>query len=491
MAYEPTAASLRRHAVPAWFDGAKFGLMIHWGPYSVPGWAERSGNIQELWAEKGAAYQFKHNPYAEWYRNTIQIAGSDAQRRHVETYGRDFSYENLGAQFAEASAKTDFSTWADLFARAGARYAVLTAKHMDGYVLWPSRHPNPHNPSYQSERDLVGDLTRAVRARGLKMGLYYCSGYDGLFNATVIRDLLTAVTAIPQSREYADYATAHLTELIERYHPSVLWNDIAYPAAADARKLFAFYYNTVPDGVVNDRWAQVRLPRSRIGRALFAGLMRTVSLLWPVLPRSWRRLQMLPAPHFDYKTPEYEVRNDISKRKWETARGIGHSFGINRAELEEDMLSSEELVRLLADIVSKNGNLLLGIAPEPDGTFPESQTRRLADLGDWLAVNGEAIYDTRPWARAEGRTSDGVPVRFTCNDNAVFAIVLGTPPATRVIIEGLHPDESARASLLGSDEPLTWEPSERGMVIALPDSLPASPAHAFRISPAAPATTQD
>ena len=137
--YEPTLESLRQHRVPDWFAGSKLGLMVHWGPYSVPGWAERSGDIQDLWAEKGAAYQFKHTPYAEWYENTIRIDGSAAQKHHVATYGRDFPYENFGAQFAEASATTDFSAWAELFARAGARYAVLTAKHMDGYLLWPSR----------------------------------------------------------------------------------------------------------------------------------------------------------------------------------------------------------------------------------------------------------------------------------------------------------------------------------------------------------------
>lgn len=484
MPYEPTAESLRRHAAPAWFAGAKLGLMIHWGPYSVPGWAERSGNIQELWARKGPAYQFKHNPYAEWYRNTIQIAGSDAQRHHLETYGRDFPYENFGAQFTEASAKTDFSVWADIFAGAGARYAVLTAKHMDGYLLWPSRHPNPRNPSYRSERDLVGDMSEAVRARGLKLGLYYCGGYDGLFSTIVIRDLLTAVTAIPQSREYGEYTAAHLAELVERYQPSILWNDIAYPAHADARQLVAFYYNTVADGVVNDRWAQVRLPRSRVGRALFAGLLRGVSLLWPVLPRSWRRLQMLPAAHSDYNTPEYDVRHDISARKWEAVRGLGHSFGINRAEVEEDMLSGGELVQLLADVVSKNGNLLLGVAPEPDGAFPEAQRRRLADLGGWLAVNGEAIYDTRPWVRAEGRTRDGLPVRFTCDDDAVFAIVLATPTGTRVVIEGFNVDETAQVSLLGRGGVLAWQCEEGALSVTVPGSLPTSPAHTLRISPA-------
>ncbi len=483
--YEPTAESLNRHAVPEWYAGAKLGLMVHWGPYSVPGWAERSGNIQEMWSRKGPAYQFRHNPYAEWYRNTIQIPGSGAQRHHDETYGRDFPYLEFGRQFAEASATADFSAWAELFARAGARYAVLTAKHMDGYLLWPSRHADPQLPAYQSPRDLVRDFTEAVRARGLKLGLYYCGGYDGLFNSTVIRDPLTAIAAIPQSREYAEYAVAQLTELIERYQPSVLWNDIAYPEKADVREILALYYNTVADGAANDRWAQVRLPRGRIGKAALAAVLRSVALLWPVLPASWRRLKMLPAAHSDFITPEYETRHDISDRKWEAVRGIGHSFGINRAEREEDLLSVDELVRLLADVVSKNGNLLLGIAPEPDGRFPEMQTRRLSALGDWLAVNGEAIYASRPWVRAEGTTLDGLPVRFTRSDEAVFAIVMGAPSGTCLRLEGIGAGEGATVSLLGRDGALAWERAGDALAITLPDALPPSPAHVLRISPAA------
>jgi alpha-L-fucosidase len=486
MVYEPTLESLRQHRVLDWFAGAKFGLMIHWGPYSVPGWAERTAGIQDLWAEKGAAYQFKHTPYAEWYENTIRIDGSAAQQHHEATYGRDFPYEKFGAQFAEASATTDLTAWAELFVRAGARYAVLTSKHMDGYALWPSRHPhpNPRYPSFHSERDLVGDLTEAVRARGLKMGLYYCGGYDATFNTTVIRDLLTAVTAIPQSRVYADYAAAQFMELIERYQPSILWNDIAYPAQADANELIAFYYNTVSDGVVNDRWAKVKLPRHRAGKLLLAGVLRAAALLWPLLPRSWRRMQMLPAAHADYTTPEYDVRTDISDRKWECVRGIGHSFGNNREERDEDLPSGAELIHLLADIVSKNGNLLLGIGPTPEGIFPETQTRRLAEIGDWLAVNGEAIYDTRPWVRAEGRTSDGVPVRFTRNDDAVFAIVLGQPVGATVVIEGPDVRDGVEVRLLGSEGALSWKRTGDAIAIDLPAPLAASAAYAFRISPA-------
>jgi alpha-L-fucosidase len=217
-------------------------------------------------------------------------------------------------------------------------------------------------------------------------------------------------------------------------------------------------------------------------------LLRVAALLWPVLPQSWRRMQMLPAAHADYTTPEYDVRSDISDRKWESVRGIGHSFGYNREEREEDLPSGDQLIRLLADIVSKNGNLLLGIGPTPEGEFPDTQTRRLIELGDWLVMNGEAIYGTRPWIRAEGQTDGGVPVRFTRTDDAVFAILLGRPAGAQVVIEDLRAAADVQTSLLGRTGPLRTQQADRGLMLSWPDSAPASPAYVVRISPATSVT---
>ena len=144
----------------------------------------------------------------------------------------------------------------------------------------------------------------------------------------------------------------------------------------------AEYYNAVPDGVIDDRFG---------------------------------------VKHSDFKSPEYQTLDKISETKWEECRGLGRSFGYNRAEGEAETIAPDELIRLLVDIVSKNGNLLLDVGPEADGTIPPVQMSRLLALGAWLQQNGEAIYDSQPWKRAVGETAEGIPVRFTQKDSAVYA----------------------------------------------------------------------
>ena len=145
-------------------------------------------------------------------------------------------------------------TWAALFQRAGARYVVLVTKHHDGFLLWPSRHANPYREGWHCERDLVGELAVAVRARGMRLGLYYSGGIDWTFGGLPVRDMKSLLTGTPQSDAYAAHADAHWRELIERYEPSVLWNDIGYPRAGQPLKLFADYYAAMPEGVVNNRF---------------------------------------------------------------------------------------------------------------------------------------------------------------------------------------------------------------------------------------------
>jgi alpha-L-fucosidase len=304
---------------------------------------------------------------------------------------------------------------------------------------------------WQSERDLVGDLTRSVRAAGMRMGLYYSGGIDWPFEGRPVRDLAGLMKAIPQGAEYARYADAHWRELIERYEPSFLWNDIGYPKAAEPLRLMADYYARIADGVVNNRF-------TTFGYESFE-------------------------QHHDFTTPEYAVLERAVPSKWEACRGVGNSFGWNRAETAADLLSVEKLVHLFVDVVAKNGNLLLNVGPTGDGSIPWSQAERLLGLGGWLDVNGEAIFGTRPWIHASTSTSDGQGVRFTRKADAVYAIVLGTPPRERIRFPGLRLHPGAKLEILGRRGPLAFKSDADGLDLTLPGPGAASPALALRIVP--------
>jgi alpha-L-fucosidase len=481
MPYEPTKASLASHPLPGWFDDAKFGIFIHWTPASVPGWAPVSGELTDLVKERGFEYWLANNPYTEWYVNTLRIPGSPVEKYHRETYGADFPYDAFIPMFRQANEAWNPEAWAETFAAAGARYVVLVTKHHDGYLLWPSWHPNPHKQHYQSERDLVGELTEAVRARGMKMGLYYSGGLDWTFEDHPITSITDMIQAIPTRPEYAAYVDAHYRELIERYEPSVLWNDIGYPAGANLMRLFADYYNATPDGVVNDRFGQFNLGRP--GSVRYRLTRWTINHLLPLLMKIGGGLGSPTGGHADFRTPEYASPKKAIERKWESCRGMGYSFGYNRQERDEHMIAPDALVRSFVDMVSKNGNLLLNVGPMPDGTIPELQLKRLRAMGAWLKANGEAIYGTRPWTWPEGKTADGLDVRFTQRDGTLYATLLGAPAARKVTIRDLQPQPGSRITLLEGERPVTCAQEGADLAIVLPEPLPVGPAFSLRIAP--------
>ncbi len=452
--YAPTVESLASHPLPRWFDDAKLGIMIHWGIFTIPAWAETTTDPHE-WLCCGKLIEppdygrgfFTHIPYVEWYSNSILIEGSPAQAHHAATYGADFPYENFRPEFETQAAAWRGDAWADLFQASGARYVVLVTKHHDGFALWPTSAPHPTRPGWHMERDVVGELTSAVRSRCMRMGLYYSGGFDWSVQPGPVETSVDALTVAPQTPEYIAYADAQYRELIDRYRPAALWNDIGYPTAADPFRLFADYYNAVPDGVINDRFS------------LLAGMT-----------------------HHDYITPEFTVLTDVSAKKFETVRGMGRGFGYNRNETDADLIAPDDLVRLLVDVVAKNGNLLLNVGPTADGTVPAGQASRLQALGAWLATNGAAIYGSRPWTRAEGVTGDGAAVRFTTSaDGAtLFAIVFGSLPAGAVTLVDV-PTTPTAVRLLGVADPLTATASGSDLRIDLPAS-PAQAAHVFALS---------
>src|SRR5207245_76147 len=235
---------------------------------------------------------------------------------------------------------------------------------------------------------------------------------------------------------------AHMRELIDRYHPAILWNDIDYPKSGHPLQIMADYYNAVSDGIIDDRFG---------------------------------------VEHSDFKSPEYQTLDRISETKWEECRGLGRSFGYNRAEGEDETIAPDELIHLLIDIVSKNGNLLLDVGPEADGTIPPVQMSRLQALGAWLQLNGEAIYGTHPWKRAAGETSGGIKVRFTQKDSTVYAMLLGQPKTPTITLKSLSLKTGSQIYVLGNSKPLVWSQQGDNIRVHWPSAVPGRYAYVLKL----------
>ncbi len=437
--YEASWDSLKRHPLPKWFGDAKLGIFIHWGLYSVPAWAQPSGELGKVDFSKW----FYQNPYAEWYLNSIRLKESSAYAHHAKTYGADYDYYRFAEKFTQESMKWNPEEWAGLFQQVGARYVVLTTKHHDGFTLWPSKVKNPVKADLPViGRDLVGDLTGAVRKAGMKMGLYYSGGLDWTFETRPVRTMMDVGKTVVQTQQYADYADAHWYELMDRYQPAVLWNDIGYPKVGKLEKIFADFYNRDKEGLVNNRFGR---------------------------------------DHFDFTTPEYSRYDRIVEKKWESCRGLGFSFGYNQIEGPEHVLASDKLVELFVDIVSKNGNLLLNVGPRPDGSISEIQKDRLKALGQWLKVHGEGLFESKPWIRAAAREADA-DVRFTRKGDAVYAYLLKPTTGNELRVPRVMAAPGSTIVKLGEAGALEWRQAGADVIVKTRHAGPM--AGALKITPA-------
>lgn len=374
--YEAKWESLDKRSTPEWFENAKFGVFIHWGLYSVPSWAPNTGEV--------------YSDYAEWYWHRINPADKDGEafrQYHNEMYGTKFKYQDFAAEFKAEMFNPD--QWVDIIKKSGAKYVVLTSKHHEGFALWPSAQSvNWNSVDVGPHRDICGELTDAVRKQGLHMGFYF-SLYEWnhpMYHSNV--------------NQYVDeHMLPQLKDLVSRYSPEVVWSDGEWEHPSQTWKseeFLAWLYNESPmreTVVINDRWGEET--RSK---------------------------------HGSFYTTEYDlIHQDDSKdvkfsHPWEECRGIGNSFGYNRNENLEDYTTGKELVHILIDKVSRGGNLLLNVGPTADGRIPIIMQQRLAEIGEWLNVNEDAIYDTRQWKNMpiENKQPN---VFYTVKGNDLYVIV--------------------------------------------------------------------
>lgn len=462
--------SLQKYEPPGWYRDAKFGIFIHWGAYSVPAFG------------------------SEWYPRMMYVEGSPEYKHHIAAYGPQdkFGYKNFIPMFK--AEHFDAAAWAELFKKSGAKYVVPVAEHHDGFAMYDSGLSDWTVVKMGPHRDTTGELAKAVRAAGLHFGvsshrvehnfffgpgrtiasdvndpeyaMFYGPAHNWMINpaGTPLNNDFTYV-----SQPWANDWLARAAELVEKYHPDLVYFDWWIGQASIRQNLTrfaAFYYNTSMKygdhaGVINykdyamqDHSGVLDIERGELG-------------------------DLRPLP--------WQTDTSVSNKSW--------------GYIENDTFKSPEfIVHQLIDIVSKNGNLLLNVGPRSDGTIPDEVQKVLRDVGAWLDVNGDAIYGTRPWrVYGEGPTkvepgsfhdTDIVSYkpedfRFTTKGGSLYVIGLAWPTNGEVVIHSLAPSAgSARVqsvALLGSNAKLQFDERADGLHVQLPGRPPASYAYVLRV----------
>lgn len=455
--YKPDPATIADHyRVPDWFRNAKFGIFIHWGPYAVPAF------------------------YNEWYASRMYDVGSESYNHHIKTYGKhtEFGYKDFIPMFK--GEKFNAEEWVSLFKESGAKYVVPVAEHHDGFSMYKSVVNEWNSVKMGPQRDVIGEIKAATVKSGLHFGLsshrcehawFYTGGtkfpsdvqdprYKGLYGECLPRPDVNKTEG--SNEESRAGWLAHTYELIDLYQPELIWFDWMVgrePFQPVFYKFMAYYYNNALD------WKTGVVVNTKGGYG-----------------------ENIQVADFE-RGKSSEVKN----YPWQTDTSIGErSWSYLK---NEKYKSTNKIIDELVDIVAKNGNLLLNVGPKPDGTFPPEIHARLREIGSWLKVNGEAIYDSRPWVHAcegavitgEGSADAGEPpytaqdICFTTNGDSIYAISLAWKPAGVVIHSIADTINVKEVSMLGSDEALSWKQTKDGLQVSFPEKMPTEFAHVLKI----------
>ncbi|EFW99648.1 alpha-l-fucosidase [Grosmannia clavigera kw1407] len=402
-AWTEDLSTLAKHESPDWFNDAKFGIFIHWGPYSVTGWGNSS----------------PYESYAEWFwwysTHHPQADRSDFYDYRLRTFGSEWVYDDTFSNFT--AAKFDAKAWVDLFAGAGAKYFVLTTKHHDGFALFDTATTsNRSSLHYGPKRDLLLELFDAAEKYQpeLKRGTYFSlpEWFNPDFGPYGFDQFSTASTVSWPGIE----AKNPYTNKTEPYTGHVPIGDFISDLMVPQMSLLAYNYNTDlmwcdcgaangTAGFAADWWNHARTQNRQVAINSRCGLAETS----------------------DFDTPEYQTFSVAQRTKWESNQGIDpYSYGYNRATAPAAYMTASKIVYTLVDMVSKNGNLLLDIGPKPDGTIDDTEVAHLLDAGNWIHAHAEAIYNTTYWF-VQSELLSGPDVRFTQTNDAFFILFLETP----------------------------------------------------------------
>ena len=466
--------SLAKHpASPQWFQDAKLGIYFHWGVYSVPAYG------------------------SEWYPRFMHLEGHDIHRHHLETYGHpsEFGYHDFVPMFK--AEHFDAAQWADLFQKAGARFAGPVAEHHDGFSMWESK-ATPWNVAQMGpEKDITGLLAAELKKRDIKLITTFhhakqLQRHDSIFTEghepykwshfpynlempTSSDDpkLQKLYGNMPEDQWLEEIWYAKLKEVIDQYQPDIIWFDYVLDLIPEEyrQKFSAYYLNEA------DKWG------------------KEVVIV--------RKQEDLPI-NYTVDDLEKSRKNRIGEVPWMTDETISKGSWCYTENL--DIKTSADVLHVLIDIVSKNGVLLLNVSPRADGTIPENQQQVLLDMGAWLDKYGEAIYETRPWYTfGEGPTKEPEghfrnhqeflkikyswkDVRYSTKDKLIYASLLGWPGAgEEILLTSFAADalpqalELSSVYLLGSREQIQWEQSEQGLSLVMPQEAPDEMAVVFKI----------